>query len=168
MFNIYVPQNYRLNTYDNNLLTVLNLVYAKINQLLDLLELDYVNSNSLFDRHQGASFTEYKFEDLNLLNDLGNSEISRKVFKNFNKQEHETAVKRLCLTPEYLYSYYRYLASIIIESNIKTSKFIDNYKDKADIVKTCIKFILKDIDKNSAIKEIDNILSLLSFKTVVA
>lgn len=177
-FNIYTPQTYKLKTHDPNLTSIILLVHAKIMSLLDELEIKYLNMNSLFRRHiQWEEFEPYNFESLQLLENLANTSFYKKTMKTidpgpnntkeFNKTEHENAINRLQLTPEYIFTYYRYLTDIIIESFIKTSKFILDQKQKSNIIKECIVFLAKnDIQENSILQNIDKILTYLSEYTV--
>lgn len=177
-FNIYTPQTYKLKTHDPNLVSIVLLVHAKIMNLLDKLEVKHFEQNSLFRRHiQWEQFESYNFASLQLLKNLANTSFYRKTMKTidpgpnnvkeFNKTEHENAINRLQLTPEYIFTYYRYLADIIVESFIKTSKFILDQKQKSSIIKECLVFLSKEnIPDNEILRNIDQILLYLSEHTV--
>jgi len=177
-FNIYAPQTYKLKTHDPNLVSIILLVHAKIMSLLNELEVKYANMNSLFRRHiQWESYQQYDFSSLQLLENLANTSLYKNVMKTidpgpnnvkeFNKNEHEQAINRLQITPEYIFAYYRYLTDIIIESFIKTSKFIIEQKLKSKIIKECFVFLAKEnIPENEILQQIDKILVYLSDHTV--
>lgn len=177
-FNIYTPQIYKLKSHDPNLISIILLVHAKIMSLLDELEIKYSNMNSLFRRHiQWENFESYNFESLQLLENLANTPLYRKTMKTidpgpnnvkeFNKTEHENAINRLQLTAEYVFTYYRYLTDIIIESFIKTSKFISDQKQKSNIIKECLVFLSKNnIPDSEILQNVDKILVYLSEYTV--
>lgn len=177
-FNIYTPQTYKLKTHDPNLISIVSLVHAKIMSLLDELEIKYFNINSLFRRHMHwEEFEPYNLESLRLIESLANTTFYKKTTKTidpgpnntkeFNKTEHEDAINRLQLTPEYIFTYYRYLTDIIIESFIKTSKFVLDQKQKSSIIKECLVFLAKnDIPENNILKDIDKMLTYLSEYTV--
>lgn len=177
-FNIYTPQTYKLKTHDPNLISIILLVHAKIMSLLDELEIKYFNMNSLFRRHiQWEEFESHNFNSLQLLENLANTSFYKKTMKTidpgpsntkeFNKAEHENAINRLQLTPEYIFTYYRYLTDIVIESFIKTSKFILDQNQKSNIIKECIVFLAKNnIQENNILQNIDKILTYLSEHTV--
>jgi len=177
-FNIYTPQTYKLKTHDPNLISIVLLVHAKIMSLLDKLEIKYADKNSLFRRHiEWEEFESYNFSSLQLLENLANTPFYRKTMKTidpgpnnvkeFNNTEHENAIKRLQLTPEYIFTYYRYLTDIIIESFIKTSKFILDQQQKSNIIKECLTFLAKNnISDNEILQSIDKILVYLSEYTV--
>lgn len=169
--NIYVPKSYRLLSNDNNILTLISITISKIYKLLDLLELEYLKYNTYYDRHQNYTVLDISYLNINnleLVTNIANTDYIRKIHKNFNKQEHEEFMKRIQIAPEYLFSYYKYLTSIIFDALIKTSKFIKTQNDKNNLVKSLIDFIAKDInDKSKILIEIDKLLVLILTKTIV-